>query len=148
MTAASARARAESGGDKARFRAAPYLQETDRQMWLSADVAFEMKLSTEAFYYFAARFIKVLKCFTQFKNFDAPGVRNVRNRLLEHSENAGGVTQQDWGTDPKTGPALKSAAPRPPGKENVPKDAGLFINADELRDRLHRRLEQLLTPRP
>jgi hypothetical protein len=60
-------------------------------MWLSTEIAFEIKLSTEAFYYFAARFIKILKCFTQFKNFDAPGVRNVRNRLLEHSENAGVV---------------------------------------------------------
>jgi hypothetical protein len=86
-----------------------------------------------------------VRCFTQLKNFDAPGVRNVRNRLLEHSENADGVTQQDWSTDSKTGPALKSASPRPPGKENIPKDAGLFVNAHELRDRLERRLEELLT---
>jgi hypothetical protein len=68
----------------------------------------------------------------------------VRNHLLEHSESASGITQQDWSYS-DTGPALKSAVPRPPGKENVPKDPGLFVNAAELRDRLERRLGKLLT---
>ena len=86
---------------------------------------FELRLSTEAFYYFAARFIKILKCFPKLKTFDAPGIRNVRNHLIEHPD----VTQQDWGYSARTGPALKSTTPRHPGKKHVPLDAGLFVNA-------------------
>jgi hypothetical protein len=107
---------------------------------MSMHLMFELRLSTEAFYYFAQRFVKILNCLPHLKTFDAPGVRNVRNRLLEHPE----VTQQDWGYAARTGPALKSAAPRPAGKENVPSDPGLFVNAAELRDRLERRLGELL----
>ena len=112
---------------------------------IAGNLMFELRLSTEAFYYFATRFIRILNCFPQLKNFDAPGVRNVRNHLLEHSESASGITQQDWGYS-NTGPALKSTAPRPLGKENVPKDPGLFVNAAELCHRLERRLGDLLTP--
>lgn len=120
--------------------------EANYELLVSRALAFEIKLYAEAFYYFAARFIKILRCFTQLKNFEAPGIRDVRNRLLEHSETADGTTQQDWSIDSTTGIALKSVSPRPRGKDHVPKDAGLYANATELRDRLARRLEQLLPP--
>ena len=144
MIDASRRAREESGGDRAQLLTSPALDESNRLVTLDRGLLFELKLSTEAFYYFAARFIRILNCFPQLKSFDVPGIRNVRNHLIEHSENASGVTQQDWGYSPETGPALKSAAARPPGKEHVRTDAGLFVNAAELRDRLERRLEELL----
>ena len=131
--------RAPAPSDKERVRASPASRQ--RKSHASA-LNFELKLSTEAFYYFAARFIKVLNCFPELKHFEAPGVRNVRNHLIEHP----GVTDQSWGYSANTGPALKSIGPRPPGKENVPLDAGLFVNAAELRDLLERRLRKLLTP--
>jgi hypothetical protein len=131
---------AQTPSDKERVRASAISR---RRHAVALNLMFELKLSTEAFYYFAARFIRILNCFPQLKNFDAPGVRNVRNHLLEHSDSARDITQQDWGYS-NTGPALKSTGSRPKGKENVPKDPGLFINADELRNRLKRRLAEIV----
>src|SRR5215831_10469679 len=123
---------AQSRSTRDQYLASP---DSRRRCARASELLFELKLSTEAFYYFAARFITILKCFPQFKNVEAPGIRDVRNRLIEHAEKADGVTQQDWGYSAENGPALKSAAPRPPGKEHVPSDAGLFVNAADLRDR-------------
>jgi len=117
-----------------------------RRCSLASELVFELKLSTEAFYYFAARFITILKCFPQFKSFAAPGVRDVRNRLIEHAEKADGVTHPNWGYTVQTGPFLKCSTFTPPAKTNVPNDAGLFVNAAELRDRLQLRLADLLDP--
>src|SRR5207249_8114506 len=72
MIDASRRAREESGGDKARLLASPALHESNRLVTLDRGLLFELKLSTEAFYYFAARFIRILNCFPQLKSFDAP----------------------------------------------------------------------------
>jgi hypothetical protein len=100
---------------------------------------FELKLSAEAFYYFAARLMKILQRFPHLKNFDPPGVRNVRNHLIEHSDKAcSGVTQQNWSFGGEAGPAFKNI--RRPNQERVPIDRGLFINAAEFRDNLQRKL--------
>jgi hypothetical protein len=131
---------AQTPSDKQRARTSAASR---RQAALADDLSFQLRLSTEAFYYFAARFIRILNCFPHLKNFHAPGVRTVRNHLLEHSEGPSGITSQDWGYS-NTGPALKSTTPGPRFKENVPRDPGLFVNAAELRDRLGRRLGELL----
>jgi hypothetical protein len=122
----------QTPSDRERIRTSA---DSRRRASLAMGLMFELKLSTEAFYYSAARFIRILKCFPQLKKFDAPGVRKVRNHLLEHSESAGGITNQNWGYG-DTGPALRSTTRRPPGKGNVPNDPGLFVNAAELRDGL------------
>jgi hypothetical protein len=134
---AGLRARDKSGKDR--------FLERNRLSSREVCLLFEVKLSAEAFYYFAARLIGILNLFPGLKNFGVPGIRNVRNRLIEHPEKGNsGVTQQNWGCDGKTGPRLKTS--RRLGQENVPQDAGLFLNAADLRDCLKRRLGELLRP--
>jgi hypothetical protein len=83
--------------------------------------------------------MKILKRFPHLKNFDPPGVRNVRNHLIEHPDKASsGITQQNWSFGGEAGPAFKNT--RRPNQETVPIDRGLFINAAELRDKLERKL--------
>jgi hypothetical protein len=44
----------------------------------------EVEFYAEAFYYMAFRLTKVLQKLPPFKSFEAPGVRDVRNHLIEH----------------------------------------------------------------
>jgi hypothetical protein len=84
-----------NSGDKARLFSSPEHAESERLSALRNDLIFELKLLAEAFYYFAARLIKILQHFPHLKNFDPLGVRNVRNHLIEHPDKASsGVTQR------------------------------------------------------
>ena len=112
--------------------------ESELESALRDDLRFQLKLSAESFYYFAARLTKILQRFPHLKNFDPPGVRDVRNHLIEHPDKASGVTQQNWSFGGEAGPAFKNI--RRPNQKHVPIDRGLFINAGELRDNLERRL--------
>ena len=50
--------------------------------------SFEMETLVEAFYYFAFRLRQVIQQLPDLNNFECKGVRNVRNKLLEHPEGA------------------------------------------------------------
>jgi len=59
----------------------------------SYEIVDEIQTLTEAFYYFAFRTMRMFQELPEapglpaMKGFDAPGVRNVRNWLVEHPEN-------------------------------------------------------------
>jgi hypothetical protein len=133
--------------DKSRFFSSPEMAESRHFSDLHKDLVFQIKLFAEAFYYFAARRRTVLRHFPHLKSLDAPGVRNVRNHLIEHPDkSSSGVTQQNWGFGGQGGPTLKNA--RRPGQEHVPIDRGLFINAAELRDNIESKLRAALKSLP
>ena len=111
------------------------------------EALFQVKLASESFYYFAARLLGILQSFPHLKNLDAPGIRSVRNHLIEHPEKgSSGVTQQNWSLEESRGPAFKNA--RRQGQDHVPTDEGLFNNAAELRDRIESKLKQVLAHLP
>jgi hypothetical protein len=111
------------------------------------DAQFRMKFFAEAFYYFAGRVRAILRHGTAplpgLTSFESVGVRNVRNKLLEHPEGADSqVFSQSWGWGRSHGPMLKSI--RNQGQEQVFPDAGLVPNAKEFHDNLLARLQQVI----
>jgi hypothetical protein len=111
----------------------------------------EMKLMTEAFYYFAGRIRSITRHksvpLPGLENFECEGVRNVRNKLLEHPEGSDSrVLVQSFGWGLERGPVLKAV--RYGGQEDVFPDAGLFVNAEEFRVRLTQCLERVLDCQP
>ena len=54
------------------------------------EIVLEMKMYAESFYYFAARIRKIIKYKKEplpfLKNFESKGIRDVRNRLIEHPQ--------------------------------------------------------------
>lgn len=109
---------------------------------------FEIELLTESFYYMAFRMRQLLKHnskpLPELHKFECVGVRNVRNKLIEHPEEKGsGVILQSFGVGGEQGPTLK--VERPAGQENIFPDAGLKANSTEIRDELERLLDQAIT---
>ena len=100
-----------------------------------------MKLLAEAFYYFAGRVRTILRN-TQaplpgLACFECDGVRNTRNKLLEHAEGKDSqVSIQSFGWGGSRGPVIKAL--RYGGQENVFPDRGLYENAEEFRVNLER----------
>ncbi len=105
----------------------------------------EVRLFTEAFYFFAWRLVEILtsKAFP-FNGFgklkqNVKGIQNVRNHLIEHPETLSKNFHQSFAIT-SDGPALKSMAPvieLGTGKsapEETSLDRGLFVNAQELHD--------------
>ena len=95
-------------------------------------VYLELRTLTEAFYYIAARTRSVLRSgeLPGLKSFECPGVRNVRNKLLEHPEGADSrVFTAGFGFGGDTGPHVKAV--RRTGQEDIFPDAGLYKNAQE-----------------
>jgi hypothetical protein len=118
------------------------LTSTEAADMLTAE--FEIKLNTESFYYLAGRARTLLRHGEEplpgLASFEAKGARDVRNHLLEHPEGASSrVFANSWGRGGVSGPVLKSI--RNTGGQMVFRDAGLYVNATEFRDRL----EQVLT---
>lgn len=125
------------------------------QLRALARAADEVRLFTETFYFVAWRLREVLRrggtlAFPGFSNFDAPGVRSVRNQLLEHPEKPDGRNFRQHLVVTDAGPVLKSptivlrtsTGQTEPGSESV--DRGLYINAREFHDELLQRLRQAL----
>lgn len=96
--------------------------------------AFETEILAEAFYYLASRLRGVIKRLPGF--FECKGVRNVRNNLLEHPEgSASGAVHGVFAVgNKKTGPVIKMV--RFPLENELWKDAGLWVNAEELAQNL------------
>ncbi len=78
-------------------------------------IMFEMQLLCEAYYLFAWRACECLARLPGFKNFSVGGIRDVRNRLIEHPDREGGVFE--WSTTYVSGIGLKlKPMPRRPGQ--------------------------------
>ena len=97
-------------------------------------IQFELRLFTEAFYYFAGRIRTIFhnKAFPMpgMTRFDCRGVTIVRNKLLEHSEGRDAqVSMQSFACGGPQGPVLK--AMRYTGQEDIFPDKGLYVNAAE-----------------
>lgn len=87
-------------------------------------------LYSETFYWIAARAMKAANSLPGLKSFSAPGVRDARNQLIEHSEGKSSrVFNGGFGYGKPRGPVL--AAVRISETPDVWHDAGLFVNADE-----------------
>jgi len=102
---------------------------------------FEMKLLTEAFYYFAGRVRSILRHSSAplpgLASFECEGVRNTRNKLLEHPEGKGShvfIRSFAWGG--AQGPVIKALRYDP--QQHVFPDRGLYENAREFRENLER----------
>lgn len=97
------------------------------------EICFELEVNTESFYYLAGRLRALLKHgFTVLKNFEAVGVRNVRNKLLEHTEGNDSkisIVSFAWGNS--CGPVVRAI--RYKEQLDVFPDGGLFLNAEEFR---------------
>ncbi len=111
----------------------------DAWITLTAEACLEIRLMTEAFYYFAARVRTILRHrstpMPYLSSFECAGVRNVRNHLIEHPEGANSqVFVQSFTFGNPEGPVLKSG--RSPDKENVFPDKGLQPNAVEFNENL------------
>ena len=77
------------------------------------------------------------------EGFEAPGVRDVRNHLLEHPESSDSqVFTRSFGAGGTDGPVVKSV--RETGQESIWPDHGLFANAREFDENLKRTLSNAI----
>ena len=111
--------------------------------------AFEIRLLTEAFYYFASRLRTVLRHKEEpcplLEGFECAGVRVVRNTLLEHPEGQDSrVFGWSWTVGSPEGPILK--VHRENHQVDVFPDRGLYVNAQEVKENLERELQRALAP--
>lgn len=113
-----------------------YQQRLEQYEWL--------ELLTEQFYWCAFRGRTGIQKLPGLKGFEAVGVRNVRNKLIEHNDRDdsrifnGGFS---WGQP--QGPVLASL--RPEGELQKWRDEGLFVNADEFFSTLRQAISRALT---
>jgi hypothetical protein len=102
----------------------------------------ELKIFVECFYYFAARTRSVVRQMPELKSFEAAGVRNVRNHLIEHPEKpASRVLSRSFGFGGPNGPILKALRE---STETAHPDAGLYANAKEFADNFEQTLQAAL----
>lgn len=121
---------------------------TREEFEMHEKATFEMKLLTEAFYYLAGRVRTILRNrqapLPGLSSFECEGVRDVRNKLLEHAE--GGDSQvsiQSFACGADHGPVLKAL--RYSGQEHIFPDRGLYKNAEEFRDNLENCLRAVIS---
>ena len=99
----------------------------------------EIQLLCESFYYFAFRLITILEDDLEgFKRLSRKlAITRVRNELIEHPKVRAPTFM--WGVDMPGGPRIKPFGERHDGKKRF-HDQGLYINAQELLDKLTPRL--------
>jgi hypothetical protein len=100
---------------------------------------FVMRLLTESFYYFAFRTRTILRNdvhrFSGLRTFDCPGVRDVRNHLIEHPEGSHSrIFNRTFAWTMDTGMQLKSG--RHEWESSAFHDAGFNANSEEFAERL------------
>lgn len=89
-----------------------------------------IELYSETFYWVAGRALKAATFLPGLKSLAAPGVRNVRNKLIEHTEGPDSrVFNGGFGYGKPRGPIL--AGLRTSETPDAWPDAGLFVNAEE-----------------
>lgn len=100
----------------------------------------ELRVLLEAFYYTAHRIRDILRDHEEelpgLGGFEARGVRDVRNHLVEHPSRDKGVVVYSVGCGGPVGPRMRFLrwSLDPPGMD----DAGLHANAKEFEDELER----------
>ena len=107
--------------------------------------SFEMETLVEAFYYLAWRLRNVIQRLPDLNNFECQGVRNVRNKLLEHPEGSdSGVIHGCFASgNTETGPVLKMI--RFPLKNTLWQDERLWVNAREFEQNLTEKINAALS---
>ena len=105
-------------------------------------LSLELETLTEAFYLFAFALREALDRHPRYRRFDAPGIRNVRNRLIIHpeGEKERAKIYPSFGIGSEGGPAIKDYL----GPTGSFDDPGLFVNAAQLRDRLRKRFGSVI----
>lgn len=89
-----------------------------------------LEILTEAFYWIAFRARRVIRLLPEMGSFEAEGVRNTRNKLIEHSDaKDSGVVISSFAWGAPQGPVLKAI--RYSDQFDVWPDQGLFRNALE-----------------
>lgn len=117
------------------------LEELRRNMEEYWNIQHDIEDLTEAYYYCAGRTRGVLKrSIPSLSNFECPGIRDVRNHLLEHPETHGAPILVSRIMGGPEGPIVK---PTSQGTESF-QDPGLFINAREFVDNLAQQLRSRL----
>jgi hypothetical protein len=107
----------------------------------------EIVLFGETFYFVAWRLVVILDSaaypFPGMNGFkrNVPGIREVRNDLIEHPEKTPAKPFARELAITEDGPVLKSLARRKAGERPNELDRGLLVDARELRDALMARLE-------
>jgi hypothetical protein len=90
---------------------------------------FEIQLYAECFYYFAGRARSIVLGMPKLQSFEAAGVRDVRNHLIEHPEGrASRVMSRSFAFGGGNGPVVKAVRE---ASETAHPDAGLYANARE-----------------
>jgi hypothetical protein len=125
----------------------PTAQMTEPDFATLEAAMFEARLFTECFYYVAHRIRSILRSHAHplpgLQSFEAKGVRDVRNILLEHAgQGVHDVTVPSFGFGGPDGPAVKAV--RPTAQVGKHADSGLYVNAAEFRDALENALRREL----
>jgi hypothetical protein len=111
-----------------------------------SEITDELEFLTEAFYYFAFRLRRILKVLPGLAGFECEGIRDVRNKLIEHPEQRdSNVYILSFGHGGIQGPVIKAL--RHDNQSDVFVDRGLFVNAIELTKSLEKRLADYLRSR-
>jgi hypothetical protein len=98
-------------------------------------LATEMETLVEAFYYLAFRASKVIETLPGLGAFKASGIRDVRNHLVEHPERPdSGIYSIGFVWGAERGLVLRGV--RLDSDSQEWQDAGLYSNAQEVRDQL------------
>jgi hypothetical protein len=85
-----------------------------------------IEILTVAFYYFAHRYLDILKDIFGI-SLNVKDIRLVRNKMLEHPDEKGGVMALNFGYDLPNGPVIK-----PFGAGERPSESGLYLHAKRL----------------
>jgi hypothetical protein len=100
----------------------------------------EIRLFAECFYYFAFRASRIIRNMPELKSFEAAGVRNMRNHLIEHPEARDSqVLSWSFGFGGPNGAVVKAIRE---SSETAHPDAGLYLNAREFAVNLETALER------
>ena len=110
-------------------------------------ILLEIKLFTESFYYLAGRVRTILRnknaLLPGLQKFECVGVRDVRNKLLEHAEGPDSmIAINSFGVGLDQGPILKAV--RLKTQVDIFPDKGLFVNAAEFAKNLEAKIEDAL----
>jgi hypothetical protein len=100
----------------------------------TAAIVDELPFYVEAFYYFGHRAMKIAKGVDGIGTIEATGIRDVRNRLIEHPESM----NRNFGFGTMSGFRLKIF--RAPGTK-APVDDGLYQNTEQFLAALHHKLD-------
>jgi hypothetical protein len=98
----------------------------------------ELQFYAESFYQIAFRLRELIRLVPALRRFEAAGVRDTRNWLIQHSEKAQGVLNQNYAYDIAEGFNLK---PFGGDAERRPASGLLYPDAEEFVSELLRRID-------